>query len=117
MNTIYSLQLKAARSAALLIVAAVLALSAAAQSTGNPKGSVSPPTSDAQKAPASRGPTTGFGDSGKIVTDEETVKSRTQTTKSPTKVGPARSTPDGTPGRSSSGSAAQGTGPAAKPAP
>lgn len=116
----HSLQLTAGRCGALLAIAAGLALPAAAQSTGSPKGSAPGPTSDAQKAPASRAPTTGFGDSGKIVTDQETVKSRSQTANSPGNAGSAPSTSDKADkasGHSSRGVGPQGAGAAAKPPP
>src|SRR4051794_39246031 len=117
MNT-HSLQLKAGRNAALLVVAAGFAFAAAAQPTGNPKGSAPPPTSDAQKAPASRPPTTGFGDRGKIVTDKGTVNSRSQTTNSPANVGPARSSSDKASTRTKDGSGGgQGGSAPAKPPP
>ncbi|MBJ2158607.1 hypothetical protein [Variovorax sp. IB41] len=107
----------ALRGIAVFSIAAGLALSAAAQSTGNPKGSVAPPTSDAQKAPASRSPTGGFGDSGKIVTDKETVQSRSQTMTPPANAGPAQPAPDKSPGRANSGPSAKGAGTTTKPAP
>ena len=106
----------AVRGIAAFSIAAGLAFSAAAQSTGNPKGSVPPPTGNAQKAPASRSPTSGFGDSGKIVTDKETIQARSQTMRPPANVGP----PDKSPGRTSSGAGAadaKGAGTTTKPVP
>jgi hypothetical protein len=117
MNIHSLLQLKAGRNVALLAIAAGLAFATAAQPTGNPKGSAPPPTSDAQKAPASRAPTAGFGDSGKIVTDQETVKSRSQTTNPPGNAGQSGPAPGKTPNRSNSGAGAQGAGATAKPPP
>ena len=91
---------------------------AAAQRTGNPKGTVAPPSSDAQKAPAARTPTGGFGESGKIITDESTAKARTQASKPPASIGGgSKATRDGEPGKSGSGAAAGGADPSAKPAP
>lgn len=115
MNT--QLFTQAARGVAAFAMAAGLALSAGAQPTGNPKGSAPPPSSDSQKAPSARTPTGGFGDSGKIVTDEATAKARTQTMRPPVNPGPAQATPDQAPGRASSGKDAKGAGPTAKPAP
>ena len=90
---------------------------ATAQSTGNPKGTAAPPSSDAQKAPAARPPTSGFGDSGKIITDESTARARTQTSKPPASIGGGKATRDGEPGKSGSGSAVGGANPSAKPVP
>lgn len=90
---------------------------ALAQSTGNPKGTAAPTTGDTQKAPAARPPTGGFGDSGKIITDESTARARTQTSKPPASIGGGKATRDGEPGRSGSGAAAGGADPTAKPAP
>lgn len=115
MNTLQFVQ--SARGIAVLGMAAGLALSAVAQPTGNPKGSAPPPSSDSQKAPTARAPTGGFGDSGKIVTDEATAKARTQTLRPSVNPGPAQTTPDQAPGHASSGTDAKGAGPTAKPAP
>lgn len=90
---------------------------AMAQSTGNPKGTAAPPSSDAQKAPAARPPTAGFGESGKIITDDSTARARTQTSKPPASIGGGKPTRDGEPGKSGSGAAAGGADPSAKPAP
>jgi len=90
---------------------------ALAQSTGNPKGTAAPPSADGQKAPATRAPTGGLGESGKIITDESTARARTQTSKPPASIGGGKATRDGEPGRSGSGAAAGGADPSAKPAP
>lgn len=90
---------------------------AIAQSTGNPKGTAAPISSDAQKAPAIRPPTGGFGESGKIITDESTARARTQTSKPPASIGGGKATRDGEPGKSGSGSTAGGADPSAKPVP
>jgi hypothetical protein len=109
------------RVAGLLLILGAVGLGAtgkaAAQPTGNPKGTAAPPSSDAQKAPAARTPTGGFGESGKIITDESTAKARTQTSKPPASIGGGKATRDGEPGKSGSGAAAGGADPSAKPAP
>jgi hypothetical protein len=96
---------------------AVATSQAIAQSAGNPKGTVAPRSGDAQKAPAVRPPTTGFGDSGKIITDESTARARTQTSNPPASFGAGKATRDGEPGRPSSGAPAGGADRSAKPAP
>lgn len=108
---------QAARGLTAFGVTAGLALLASAQPTGNPKGSTPPPSNDSQKAPAARTPTSGFGDSGKILADEATAKARTQTMRPPVNPGPSQARPDQAPGRASSGKDAKGAGPTAKPAP
>jgi len=95
----------------------IAASQAIAQSTGNPKGSVAPQSSEAQKVPAARAATVGPRESGKIVTDESTARARTQTSKPPVSIGGGKATRDGEPGRTGSGAAAAGADPSARPAP
>ena len=94
-----------------------LSMSAGAQPTGNPKGTPAPPTSDAQKAPATRGPTGGFGESGKIYTEEATVRSRTQTMRPPVSPGASSATPGQPAGRATNDNAGKTAKPTAKPVP
>lgn len=62
-----------------------LALSAGAQPAGNPRGTVTPPGSDAEKAPATRPPEQANGavDQRKLGPDQGPASARTQTSRPP----------------------------------
>lgn len=68
-----------------LAAASLVAVAATAQPAGNPKGSVTPPSSDAQKAPATRPPAQANGplDRGKLTAEDGPAKARTQTSRPP----------------------------------
>lgn len=101
-----------------VIVAAVASAHwAYAQPTGNPKGSAAPPSIDSQKAPAARAPASGFGDSGKIVTDESKVGGRTQTSRPAVNPHVSPATQDPGRGRANSGPDVKRPGSNAKPPP
>lgn len=59
--------------------------SALAQSTGNPKGTVAPPASDAPKAGATSGPSTadGAGSSGRLTSEQGPASARGTASRSP----------------------------------
>lgn len=80
-----------------------LALGAGAQPTGNPKGTVTPPGSDAEKAPATRPPEQASGglDQRKLGPDKGPADARTQTSRPPSAGTPGGLAPtrDGDPRR------------------
>ncbi|MDH6592586.1 hypothetical protein M2165_002475 [Variovorax sp. TBS-050B] len=69
----------------LAAAASLIALAAAAQPAGNPKGTVTPPGSDAQKAPATRPAErpSGTMDQGPLGADKGPASARTQTSRPP----------------------------------
>jgi len=85
-----------------LAAGALLAMAAAAQPTGNPKGTRAPPQSDAQKAPATRpgDQPNGDMDQGRLGADKGPASARTQTTRPPSSAAPGLApTRDGDPSR------------------
>ena len=68
-----------------LAVGLMVAGAATAQSTGNPKGTPPPVSSDSAKPPASRGSSTPAGstDTGKLTTDKGSAEARMLTNRSP----------------------------------
>ena len=84
-----------------LAAAALVALGAAAQPTGNPKGTVTPPGSDAEKVPATRPPEQASGsmDQRKLGADQGPASARTQTSRPPSAGTPGGTAPsrDGDP--------------------
>ena len=68
-----------------LTVGLMVAGAAVAQSTGNPKGTPPPVSSDSAKPPASRGPSNPAGstDTGKLMTDKGSAEARMHTNRSP----------------------------------
>jgi hypothetical protein len=86
-----------------LAAAALVALNAAAQPAGNPKGTVTPPSSDAEKAPAARPPEQARGsmDQGKLGEDKGPASARTQTSRPPSSATPGGIAPsrDGDPSK------------------
>ena len=92
-----------------LTIGLLVAGPAAAQSTGNPKGTPPPVSSDSAKPPASRGPSNPAGstDTGKLTTDKGPAEARTHTGRGPgtgTAGGlPKRTPQDGAPRRSDAG--------------
>ena len=86
-----------------LVAGTLVAMAAAAQPTGNPKGTRAPPQSDAQKAPATRpaDQPNGAMDQGGLGSDKGPASARTQTSRPPSAATPGGLAPtrDGDPSK------------------